>query len=332
MTKLRVLFVVCFIVASSAAQTGADVDGPKQDTANPTVVHNSWHKGKPMPKALKDQATGVIGGSIYNVGGQTTTTVVGLNQIYDVATNTWSSGKPMPTPVTNAASAVVNNTLYVFGGTTNAEFSGATDEVWAYNPKTNAWVMKHTMPTTREGAVAVVENGIVYVIGGVDASETRLTTVDSYDPATDNWNSSLAPLVPGRSRPAAGLLGSTIVVASGYTSTGVTPDTDGYDVSKNSWSNLSNDPNTGWAACNGVVDGVLYVAGGAGNSEAAVKTADSFSLPKDEWNTKITSIPNAVEAPGSAVYNGLLYCFGGGSLNQVGFVGSVYNYLQIYQP
>jgi hypothetical protein len=58
---------------------------------------------------------------------------------------------------------------------------------------------------------------------------------------------------------------------------------------------------------------------------------ESFSLSANEWTT-LAPLLKAVVSTGSAVYNGQLYCFGGGSTGDVGFQGKVYSIVQIYQP
>jgi hypothetical protein len=42
-------------------------------------------------------------------------------------------------------------------------------------------------------------------------------------------------------------------------------------------------------------------------------------------------MPQAAADPAPAVYNGRLYCIGGGDHGSE-FVGNVFNYVQIYQP
>jgi len=57
---------------------------------------------------------------------------------------------------------------------------------------------------------------------------------------------------------------------------------------------------------------------------------ESFSAASNKWTT-LLPLPKAIVGPGSAEANGLLYCVGG-SNNGAVFQGTVYNYLQIYQP
>jgi N-acetylneuraminic acid mutarotase len=314
------------IAASALAQTGTVADGFSEVTARPAAAHNYWTSGAPLPTAVTYQMTGVIEGKIYNVGGHSTK-VVGDNQVYDPVANTWTTAASLPTPTLNAASAVVANILYIFGGSTS---SGITNEVWAYNPKTNTWATKAAMPTARQGAVAVVENNLVYVIGGNTASTNRLSTVESYDPATNDWTTE-APLMVAKARPASGLLKTTIVAAGGLTNSAVTGDNEGYDATTNVWSSLTPDPTPRSHTCNGVLNTSLYSVGGAGGAaETAIALNEAFTLSKNKWITK-ASIPQAVAAPGSAVYKGLLYCFGGSWEISIP-PGTVYNDVQIYHP
>jgi N-acetylneuraminic acid mutarotase len=270
-----------------------------------------------MPVALASQAVGVLEGQIYVVGGGIPYgTPLANTQIYDPATNTWSAGAPIPVATANGASAaVVNNILYVFGGESNA--------VWAYNPKKDSWSSKAPMPTGRGCTGAAVENHIVYVVGGCDLEDPydRLTTVESYDPATDTWTEE-APLLVGKSQPSVArfgnkLVGFTIVAADGFTASGDTGDNEGYDATTNSWTSLAPDPMPRNGTCTGITDKV-FVAGGNGTA------TESFNLSKNTWKT-LAPMPVPTQFPGSAVYKGQLYCFGG-------YWGGALNNVQIYQP
>lgn len=294
--------------------------------AQEIVTHNTWSSGAGMPTAVKFPAgTGVIKGKIYVVGGDNGSVPIADTQIYDTVTNTWSTGAALPVATIDAASAVVKNVLYVFGGTPD-DGTTVTNAVWAYNPKTNKWSAKSAMPTARDSVAAVVEKNIVYVIGGNGSNGVlRLNTVESYNPATDTWTEE-APLLAGKSEPSAGLIGSTIVTADGYTLSGMTGDNEGYNAAANSWKALAADPTPRNAACSGSVGGLFYVV--AGNYGGSV--TESFKLAKNKW-TMLAPMPQAVITPGSAVNKGLLYCIGGGDIGTP-FHGNVFNYVQIYQP
>ncbi len=289
------------------------------------TVHNSWASGTVMPTAVEGPAVGFINGKIYVVGGEDSAhQVVGITQVYNPATNTWTTAAPMPTPVSAGASAVVGGILYVIGGYDTS--LTATDLAQAYNPKTNTWTTKSPMPTARGGTAAAVDGNSIYVVGGNGAS-LRLDNVEKYVPATDTWTEE-TPLLIGRSEPAAGLLGTKVVAAGGATNAGVIGDTEGYDVSTNAWSELTPDPNPQDGSCYGTVSSQLYLAGGT-LTGGPLNITESFNATTNKWTAQ-APMPQAVMFAGSTVANGLLYCFGGSNL--ASGQGTIYNYVQIYQP
>jgi len=287
------------------------------------TVHNSWGSGAAMPTATSNSVTGVLSGEIYVVGGYTTAPTADV-QIYNPATNAWSAGVSLPTATSGAAGAVVSNILYVIGGYTGSH----TNAVWAYSPTTKTWSGKAAMPTARNGAMAVVEKGIIYVAGGYNGTDF-LATVESYNPKTNTWTEE-TPMLGTKDYPAAGLIGTTIVVADGANASGsVTGDTESYSTTKNSWASLASDPDPREGSCSGAVGSLLYDVGGyINNGGAATTVNESFSLTANKWTTTLAPLPQGAMFAGSAVYNGQLYCFGGEST----WLGSPIGNVQIYQP
>jgi uncharacterized protein (TIGR03437 family) len=280
-----------------------------------------------MPTAVAGPATGVIGGTVYVVGGATTSGDVAINQIYDSTTNTWTTGAPMPTARYVPAGAVVNNVLYVIGGKLNGSQLSVVE---AYDATTDTWSTNNSpMPTPRDSLKAVVNDGIIYVIGGFNNGSHRLTTVESYNPASDTWTKE-APLSVGKSSFAAGLIGSTIVAAAGLAdSGGATGDNEGYQSSVGPWEALAPDPTPRWDGCSASISGQLYFAGGRNNA-GPVNVVESFNLEENRWNT-LAPMPLAASTPGEAEVGNLLYCFGGNS-SGLGGSAPLYNNVQIYHP
>jgi N-acetylneuraminic acid mutarotase len=219
---------------------------------------------------------------------------------------------------------VVNSVLYVIGGYTGVY----TNAVWAYSPTTKTWTTKAAMPTARNGAAAVVEKNIIYVVGGYNGTDF-LDTVESYNPATNTWTEE-APMLGTKGIPAAGLIGSTIVVADGTNApNSVTGDTEDYNATTNKWTSLTADPTTRTGPCNGVIGSLLYdIAGYINNAGAATTVNESFSLSTDKWTTTLAPMPQGTMFGGSAVVNGQLYCLGGESTVNANPI----TYVQIYQP
>lgn len=295
-------------------------------SAQTPEVTNKWTSGAPLPTPVWGPATAVLGGSIYVVGGSTASTGDSTTavQVYDPATNSWNPGVSLPTPLMGVVGAVVKNVLYVFGGSANINCNPAGSGVWAYNSKTKTWASKAAMPTALCTPDAVVVDNIIYIIGGYDGTNA-LTTVQSYNPATDTWTEE-TPLLSPKNGGAAAAIGKTTIVASGgyINSEGsATGDTEAYDVATKTWSELTPDATPRNAQCFGAVGANLYVAGGSPPTDVN----ESFKLSKDKW-TLLSAMPQVTTFPGSVAYKGKLYCIGG----ETGWLGTMLDNVQIYQP
>jgi N-acetylneuraminic acid mutarotase len=324
------VLAIAFVGSSLPLQAQTESAGGQ--TPAVTHKHNIWTSGAPMPTALVGSVAAVLKGQIYVVGGYNNSAVVADTQVFNPATNAWSTGVPLLAPRADAAAAVVNNVLYFIGGTDSNTGSPPQNTVWAYNPKTKTWSTKAAMPTARIFAAAVVVNKIIYVIGGWNGvfSGNGLATVESYNPATDTWTEE-TPLLVGKWAPSASLFGTKRIVAPDGAAqccpSDFTGDNESYNVSTNAWTSLSADPTARGFACFGSIGSELYVAGGTDTQGPALSVTESYRLSKNAWKT-LASIPQATIAPGSAVYKGRLYCFGGWTA----WNGSVLDDVQIYQP
>jgi uncharacterized repeat protein (TIGR03803 family) len=288
------------------------------------TVHNSWSTGAPVPVPVVNPAAAVLGNEIYLVGGYDSSGSLADVQIYNPTANTWSTGPSLPTATDTGAAAVVANELYFIGGSHGGVYTNA---VWAYSPTTKTWSAKAAMPTGRNGLVVVVEKNIIYAIGGYNGS-TFVDNVESYNPKTNTWTEE-APMLGTKDIPAAGLIGTTIVVAGGANvPNSVTGDTEAYDATTNTWTELTADPTARTGPCNGVI-GMLYDVGGyINNAGAATTVNESFNLSSKKWTTTLAPMPNGTMFGGSAVANGQLYCLGGAAVVN----STAVSYVQIYQP
>lgn len=330
---LTILLFLAGIVVLPSYADQAEAQSEVSGAHAPAVTHNTWTNGAPLPTPVSSSTAAIVKNEIYVVGGNDATGtdasgIVADMQIYNPATNAWSAGASLPTGIEWPSSAVVKNVLYVFGGTTDG--SNATNAVWAYNPKTKAWTGEAAMPTARWGSEAVVEKktNVVYVVGGYDGNGGYLANVESYNPATNTWMEE-APMLLADDSPAAGLVGTTIVVADGSQGPAeVTGYTEGYDAVTNTWTELTADPTARVESCFGAIGAKLYEAGGyINNGGTAANVNESFQLSKNKWTT-LASMPQGSMFGSSAVYKGKLYCFGGWS----GWLGTPISNVQIYQP
>jgi hypothetical protein len=321
--------LICSATALAAAVTTQVCAGDLDTDRTSAVEHNKWSLGTAMPTPREWPFVGASGSNIYITGGSNDSEALAGTEIYDVSTNKWSTGAAMPIPRFSGASAVVNGIFYAIGGATQ---SGESNVVEAYDIKTNRWATKKPMPieTGNDNIVAVVDGDIIYVIGGYVKGEGRLSVVYAYNTSDDTWTK-VNSMKVGKSYPAAGLLGTTIVAAGGLENGGVTNDNEGYSVSKNSWSDLAPVPVGRQAGCYGAYSDILYYAGGAIVNGEPLSILEAYTLKNNSWTTGLASMPHATINPGSAMVGGRLYCFGG-SNSGFPFQGAIYGYVQIYQP
>lgn len=291
---------------------------------------NTWTTGTPMPTPREGALTGTIGQKIYVIGGANNSTVLSVNEVYDTTSNTWTTAAPMPTARWNAASAVVNNILYAMGGGGNGTQLSVVE---AYDPSSNTWTTKTPMPASDQGMYATVVNNVIYVIGGCCINGgNRLASVMSYDPAKNAW-SVLAPLKVPKSQSAVGFLNGAIISAGGLLSnSNATTDNEGYSIATNTWTSLPPLPTARHAGCFETAGNTLYFAGGhsIGNGNP-LATMDAFNADTNSWMTGLPAMPHAAVNIGSASAGGRLYCFGGSNAGDPG-QGTIFNYVQIYQP
>jgi N-acetylneuraminic acid mutarotase len=127
----------------------------------------------------------------------------------------------------------------------------------------NSWISRAPMPTARKGLVAASVNGIVYAIGGwKNGQNTRLTTVEAYNPATTTlvaWTTK-APLPAGRYLPnGAAVINGKIYVPGGLSGLGPTRSLFVYNPATNSWTSKALMPIASYGGASAAIDGKLYV-------------------------------------------------------------------------
>lgn len=74
--------------------------------------------------------------------------------------------------------------MLVFGG----QAPKATDQVEAYDFRLQKWKTQKPMPNKRCRAGCIYHDGLVYLIGGFNG-QSRIRSVDIYDPNHDEWTS-----------------------------------------------------------------------------------------------------------------------------------------------
>ena len=246
-------------------------------------------------------AASTVNGKIYVIGGTPAgNQPTSANDEYDPRTDTWLKKAAMPTPRTMLGTAVVGGRIYAIGGQTDPVKGIPSGAVEVYDPRTNTWEKKTDMPTPRwDFAIATVSSRI-YVIGGAvggGALGTESTnTVEEYNTRTDTWTRK-ADLWLDLSGLSGGFVNNgKIYVVGGHKKRGeehngrgikkfswtVYKSLSAYDTATDTWEQLENMPTERWAFGANVMDGKLYVIGGATGNLFPLTTITEVYTP-DGW-------------------------------------------------
>ena len=234
---------------------------------------DTWTKKADMPTGRARLSTCVVEGKIYAIGGSPHRDAeVPTVEVYDPATDTWTKKADMPRARNWLSSSLVNGKIYVIGGKIypSRTFVSTMEE---YDPATDTWMRKADMPTARGMHSASVVDGKVYVIGGVASGGglgPALSTVEEYDPAMDTWTRKV-DMPTARQFASSGVVcGSLYVIGKA----GTGPTVEVYNPATDTWTRGADMPTpraAGPAA--GVVNGNIYVIGGALSSSPWVSTS-----------------------------------------------------------
>ena len=274
---------------------------------------DKWTKNKPMALASHHVALTELNGKIYVFGGfvlpqSGPPSWVPINNAfeYDPAVDTWKALAPMPTKRGAAVAAAAGGKLYVIGGASMHPGSSepavlgnrphralSTNE--EYDPATNTWRERNPMPTARNHAAVGSVGGKIYVIGGrvgsafVSVLSSNVTTVEEYDPVTDQWGALKAPMPTARSAVASAVHGGRIYVVGGEMRDermfAAFRALEGYDPATNRWTVMPPMavPRHGLAAATvgnrlHVVSGDVQSAGGISGIKVDIDLHDAFEF------------------------------------------------------
>ncbi len=185
----------------------------------------------------------------------------------------------------------------------------------AQEAASGAWTQKADMPTARVGAYTGVVDGIMYIIGGGDVfGGPAISTVEAYNPQTDTWTTK-APLPTPRIYHATGTVNGKIYVIGGSSlwaldAPGRTT-VEEYDPQTDTWTQKADMPGPRVDHVASVVDGKIYVIGGALTiGIAALSTVEVYDPATDTWTTA-APMPTPRLHLASSTVDGMIYVIGG---------------------
>jgi N-acetylneuraminic acid mutarotase len=236
-------------------------------------------------------------------------------------TGTVTIKAPMPKGGAYGTASVDDGVLYVAGATDACPGTGLCGLFQAYNPATDTWAEKALMARPRLRAASGVVNGIYYLAGGnvgVGPVNT-LKMLEAYDPKTNSWTTK-TPMPTARLLAGAAVVDGRLYVFGGYKGFGVVnPESntvEAYNPFTDTWGTKTPMPTARSGSAVAVVDGLVYVIGGATNSdsgpdgEVPTTTTECYDPKTDTWTTR-ASFPLGFESLRlyAGVVDGIIYVF-----------------------
>lgn len=278
----------------------------------------TWSVKTPLNRPRAGAAVTALNGKLYVASGTNQSGTTNELDEYDPATGKWTSKAPIPTARTAAGAAGINGKLYVFGGCAhNADCRiGTTNVLEVYDPASNSWSVKSPMPTARSLMASAVIGEKLYVAGGRGPCPpcTGYDKLEIYDPVTDTWDTTKAPLPTAYSSPGGAALDGKFHVVGGVLTASeelVNPQRLAiYDPATDKWSLKAalGIPRNSLGL--GAIHGRLYAIGGvtAIGSSSAVEAYDPAS---DQWIPK-TPLPAPRVLLQPVAIDGIVYVVGSG--------------------
>ena len=173
----------------------------------------------------------------------------------------------------------------------------------------NGWTQKANIPTPRACANASVVNDKIFLLAGWNTIAGNFATNEAYDPAINTWEQKQPMPTPRGVANSAVVDGIIYVIAGGYPI--ATKKLEAYNPITNEWTTKADLNIARINARAAVVNGIIYVIAGYPNE----RSCEAYNPQTNTW----TSRSNFPESNGGvvsvAVYNGLIYVFGGGYAN-----------------
>ena len=224
----------------------------------------------------------------------------------------WTLASSLPLAARNFGMDNDGTYAYTVGGSAS---SVALNRLSRYDPVANAWVTMTPMPDPAIGPSLVYapNTNKLYVFGGYCCGNAFVNT-QIYDLASGTWGEGTFLPSP-RWMMASGYYNGKIYLAtgsSGGTFGEIQTQLWSYDTTNDTWdTSLAPIPQGRLGSGFGIVNGHLYVLGGADTIGNPTNTVFDYDIAANTWTTQAT-LPTAIYAPASAVSNGRIWLAGGG--------------------
>ena len=256
-------------------------DNESYDPSNDT-----WEVRDSMPTPRSILTSEVVDGFIFAIGGGYPI-ATDILEAYDPVTNSWTQSlASMPGGGRLGMRAgVVNRKIYVIGGNYDQR------NCFEYELDIDGWRTKDSMPAGGGALSVTAYNGLVYTFGGsTDPIWTPLSTVLAYNPQTNTWRSTLAPMpTPRFAFQTYAVNGKIYAIGGSQADSTCLAAVEVYDPVADTWETRANMPNQNAWFAGAVVDNKIYVIGG---------TPDWVTVTGEVWEyDPVTAVDNSSALP-----------------------------------
>ena len=292
----------------SARGKGA-IPPPPINTSSSTssVLDAHWVRQAEMPAPRSRMALLAYQGRLYLVGGQRSSGVTGLVEVFDPADKSWQEIAGKPTLGKDIQGAIIGDKLFVAGGCDNN--NQPTDALEILDLSARTWQRSASkMPTALCAAAVAAYKDELYVVGGWNG-ETYVNSVYVYNPQTDKWRQ-LKQSYPLKTGYAAAIaLGNDLLVAGGYDAKKETAQVYLFNEEKGQWRKGPSliHPRGGLSLA--AAGDNLYAIGGGMDAPLAVN--EKLNLKEMNWQETETPYRDRWRTYGAAVIGSELFSAGG---------------------
>lgn len=274
-------------------------------------VTDSWTAKAPMALTSGECKATVINGVIYVMGVRGTAL-----EAYDPATNAWTAKASMPTAREYPSVSTLNGLIYAIGGYNS-------NAVESYNPASNSWSTLAPTGTGLSGWYVFYMNWTVSDGNTICLANSHNVQITCYDTITNVLFTSPSF---NNGTGSASFVGPTALVSlNGIYWVDVNGAIGKFDLTSNTWSTAVWPNTSRQGAAVAILNGEIYVIGGArGNPQTSITAVEAFDPATSTWTAK----PPLLLSTGgtSAVVNGVIYLFGGWNGNSLTYMTDVQAY------
>jgi len=180
----------------------------------------------------------------------------------------------------------------------------------------NSWdITKTDMPTSRHVHRACAVNGKIYVMGGITSigCDFPISKVEVYDPVTDTWSDTLAPMLTARESFGLSAVNGKIYAIGGqaHNCSSYLSVVEEYDPSTDTWDTPKTPmPTQRGGLSYSVVNGKIYAIGGHNNPTGnPLQTVEEYDPVTDTWDTNKADMPTARTWFSTVVVDKKIYAF-----------------------